>query len=318
MPNKIGIYLAFCVLLNCLFCSFGYAKVPEIASGEEIDELSLEGDAELSADELEYLTWAKNFLASLNYQDGDIVLPNGIATLHVSENFDYLGPADARKVLEEAWGNPPGTEVLGMLVPAEGNVLSSDSWAVTLEYVEEGYVSDEDAGDIDYTDLLKDMKASARSESKERVELGYEAIELVGWAKQPYYDSASKKLYWAKEFKFGDTEVNTLNYNIRVLGRKGYLVLNFIASIDQLDEIDQAMPEVLAIAEFNQGMRYADFVPGVDTVAAYGIGALVAGKLAAKAGLFAFVLIFLKKFGIFIIAAGAGLFRMISGRSKAE
>jgi len=39
----------------------------------------------------------------------------------------------------------------------------------------------------------------------------------------------------------------------------------------------------------------------MDQVAAYGIGGLVAGKVMAKAGLFAAALIFLKKSGVLII-----------------
>jgi uncharacterized membrane-anchored protein len=37
-------------------------------------------------------------------------------------------------------------------------------------------------------------------------------------------------MYWAKEINFGGDSENTLNYNIRVLGRKGVLLLNFIAA----------------------------------------------------------------------------------------
>jgi uncharacterized membrane-anchored protein len=36
---------------------------------------------------------------------------------------------------------------------------------------------------------------------------------------------------WAKEIRFGDREENTLNYNVRVLGRKCVLVLDFIAGM---------------------------------------------------------------------------------------
>jgi len=57
-------------------------------------------------------------------------------------------------------------------------------------------------------------------------------------------------------------------------------------TIADLARIKVEMPKVLATVEFDQGMRYADFSPSVDDVAAYGIGALVAGKLAAKVGMF--------------------------------
>jgi uncharacterized membrane-anchored protein len=89
----------------------------------------------------------------------------------------------------------------------------------------------------------------------------------------------------------------------------------------QLQEIEAAIPTVLAMTNFNPGYRYSDFDPGVDKVAAYGIGALVAGKLAAKAGLFAkfgVLLLALKKFGIFIIIGIGAFFAHFfrRGRSK--
>jgi uncharacterized membrane-anchored protein len=43
---------------------------------------------------------------------------------------------------------------------------------------------------------------------------------------------------------------------------------------------------VLGLVEFKAGHRYIDFDPKVDKVAAFGLGALIAGGVAAKAGLF--------------------------------
>ena len=72
------------------------------------------------------------------------------------------------------------------------------------------------------------------------------------------------------------------------------------------------------MAEFNDGMRYADFQPGVDEVAAFGIGALVAGKIAAKTGALAALILLLKKFGIFIIAGIAAASRFLFSRKRSE
>ncbi|MFV0411154.1 MAG: DUF2167 domain-containing protein [Paracoccus sp. (in: a-proteobacteria)] len=96
------------------------------------------------------------------------------------------------------------------------------------------------------------------------------------------------------------SEHSTLNYNIRELGRRGVLVSNFIASTEQLDEIKAAAPDVMEMIAFNDGNRYSDYVPGVDTVAAVGIGGLIAGKVAAKTGILLMLLVFLKK-GAFLL-----------------
>ena len=220
-------------------------------------------------------------------------------------------------MLVEVWGNPPGELNLGMLFPTGQTPFNDDVWGVTIDYEEEGYVADADADEINYSELLEQMQEDTRASNQERAELGYEAIELVGWAAPPFYDKTSHKLHWAKELKFGEGEqTNTLNYNIRVLGRKGVLVLNFIAGMNQQPLIEQQLTHVLAMAEFNEGSRYDEFNPDLDTVAAYGLGALVAGKVAVKTGLIAAALIFLKKFGIIILIALAGLFTKLFKRKK--
>jgi uncharacterized membrane-anchored protein len=273
-----------------------------------------------TAQEQEQIT-AEEFLASLNFQKGVITLPGGVASLDLPEGFHYLSPEDTENVLVTAWGNPPGNETLGMLVQSPDDILADESWAVIIAYEEDGYVSDENADSIDYAEMLEDMQAGSREANAARVEAGYEEVELVGWAATPRYDQAANKLYWAKELRFGDIPVNTLNYNVRILGRTGVLVLNLVATMPQLQEIETAIPTVLAMTNFNPGHRYSDFDPSVDEVAAYGIGALVAGKLAAKAGLFAkfgVLLIALKKFWIFlVIGIGAFLARVFRrARSK--
>ena len=82
-----------------------------------------------------------------------------------------------------------------MLFPANMTPFDNESWAVTVDYEEDGYVSDENANDIDYDDLLIQLKADTQASSDARVVKGYEPIELIGWAAFPYYDVDAKKLH---------------------------------------------------------------------------------------------------------------------------
>jgi uncharacterized membrane-anchored protein len=261
--------------------------------------------------------------SKLKFQQGEIKLKDGLATLKASAKFRYLDPDQTDTVLVQLWGNPPHNEkTLGMIFPAEISPADPESWAVVITYIEDGYVKDDEAAGINYDDLLKEMKEDTRESSQERIKQGYEAIELIGWAAPPRYDQAAHKLYWAKELSFGGEPEHTLNYDIRALGRRGVLSLNAVASINQLQTIEKDMREVLNFVEFNEGARYGDYVAGVDKVAAYGIGALIAGKLAAKAGLFKLLLLFAAKFWkILIVAAlaiGAFAKKLLSGRRKEE
>lgn len=260
----------------------------------------------------------QKLLDSLHYQKGDIDIQNGLAKLSLTPDFVYLGPDDTETVLVKLWGNPPmETKPLGMILPAGKSPLENGTWAVEISYRDDGYVKDDDAGTIDYTAMLKQMKEGIQENNKTRSEQGYPPIELIGWATPPHYDAATHKLYWAKELKFGDQQFNTLNYDIRILGRHGVLVLSAIAGMDQLNEIEKDTPQILSMVNFNDGHRYTDFDPKVDKVATYGIGALVLGGIAAKMGLFKVILAALiaaKKFVIIGVVALVGAVKRLFGR----
>lgn len=256
---------------------------------------------------------------ALDYKTGDIVLPNKVATLHLGEKYRYLDPANAEKVLV-AWGNPPGHETQGAIVPNDVDPFTQEGWAVFLTYEDDGHVDDSEAAEIDYADLLKDMQEGTEASNSARKEAGYPEIHLVGWAEQPHYDSSTKKLYWAQHLR-GSTGQNSLNYDVRVLGREGVLSMNAVAGMDQLENVRQDMRPLIDIAEFNEGYRYAEFNPKTDRMAEYGLGALIAGGVAAKLGLFAkigaFLLAFKKLIFVGVIALG-GLLAKLLGRKKEE
>lgn len=235
------------------------------------------------------------FDASLRYQTGDVALGSGLATLHLGDDFRFLGPDDARTVIVDAWGNPPENGAcLGMIVPADTSPIHpAEGWGVIITYSEDGHVDDDDAEDIDYDEMLEEMKSDTLAANADRQRRGFPAMTMIGWAAKPHYDSATKRLYWAKELRLADVPENTLNYDIRVLGRKGVLELSAIGTMSMLPRIGPQMEAVLTTVEFDTGNRYEDFDPDVDAVAAYGIGGLVAGKLLAKAGFFAIILKFL-------------------------
>lgn len=264
-----------------------------------------------------------SILKDLKYRQGTIDLRDGLATLTVPTNFNFLGPADAETVLVKLWGNPPSeVQPLGLLIPAGLTPLSSNCWVVTIGYSADGYVKDADAGKINYDDLLKQMQKEIADNNKVREDKGYPSITLVGWAAPPHYDAGTHKLYWAKDIKFGDEPTDTLNYSIRILGRKGVLELNAISSMNQLPEIDAQTPQILGMVDFKEGSRYADFDPKVDKVAEYGIATLVAGGVlatAAKLGLLKglwIAIIALKKFVIIGVIAVVAFFKKLFNRNR--
>ncbi|UNM18509.1 DUF2167 domain-containing protein [Pseudomonas sp. ArH3a] len=263
---------------------------------------------------------AEHFLASLKQKTGTVTLPSGIATLKLNNEFYYLDPADTERLLTDGWGNPPGFKTLGMIVPKAVSPLSERGWGVIVSYKADGHVSDEDAAKIDYAELLQQMQEEDEEDNKQRQKQGYAGLHLLGWAEPPRYDDTTHKMYWARELKADDAQQTTLNYSIRVLGREGVLELNAVAAMADLATIQQEMPKVLAFTNFTDGNLYTDFNPKTDKLATYGLAALVAGGIAAKAGLFAKIGIFLlaaKKFLVIGVVALLAVIRKLFNRNKA-
>jgi uncharacterized membrane-anchored protein len=264
------------------------------------------------------------FEATLHYQTGTVELPGGIATLRLPAGYRFLDGENAERVIVEGWGNPPGSsKPLGMIVPSGTSPVDSAGWGVVVTYRDDGFVKDDDAGDINYDELLKQMQDDTREHNAERARQGYPTLELLGWAARPHYDAATHKLFWARELAETGTSAgeHALNYDVRVLGRRGVLSLNAVAGMSQLPAIERDMQGVLGFVDFNQGHRYADFSHG-DRVAAYGIGALVAGTVAAKAGFFKVLILGLlaakKAIVAGVIALGAAAKRLFGGGSSKE
>jgi uncharacterized membrane-anchored protein len=269
-------------------------------------------------------------IKSLQRQTGTITLNDGLAKIALTNGFRYLGSADARKVLHDIGNNPDDPDILGMIFPKGDGLNSQSGYVITVSYEEQGYVKDDDADKIDYNDLLKRMQQEAHNANPERIKEGYDAMELIGWAQPPRYDKATHKLYWAKEYKFGDETVHTLNYDIRILGRRGTLVLTVLASMTALSDINNDIPSILAMVDFQPGNTYAEFDPKIDKVAEYGLAGLIAGgaiATAAKLGLLgaffkwivAGVLLLKKALIVVVVAVIAGIKKLwstITGKSK--
>ena len=257
-------------------------------------------------------------MPELKYSTGDVVLPNKVATLHLGEKYHYLAPEETNQLLQ-LWGNPPDEQTQGAILPADVNPFGEGGWAVFLTYTDDGHIDDSDANEIDYDDLLKDMKEGVEDSNDARKQAGYPEMHLLNWAEPPRYDAAGKKLYWAKEISGASGEMHSLNYDVRVLGREGVLSMEAVAPMDLLSQVRTEMRPLLEVAEFNEGYRYAEFNAKTDRMAEYGLGALIAGGVAAKLGLFGklfALLIAFKKIILVALIAVGGYVAKLFGKKK--
>lgn len=294
----------FFLFFTCIFClsAFLFAREP----GDTLQMIEKE------------LKRLDSIESSFNYQSGKIELGTGIAVMNVPSTFKFLGPVESKYVIEDLWGNPKSEAPLGMLFPANTNATDAGGYAFIIQFEDIGYVKDADADKIDYNDLLKELKESSAKENEERKKQNVFTMDLLGWAAKPYYDKQTKVLHWAKEYSIPGEEKHTLNYDIRILGRKGVLTLQAVSAMDQLDSVNHNIGDVLGMVTFKEGNRYSDFDSKTDEVAAWTIGGLVAGKVLAKVGFFAVIMKFLKFIIIGIALAGGAIWRFITGRKKKQ
>jgi len=280
--------------------------------------LFAEGPPQLSREQISAM------LKALNPQQGMITLPTAHATLDLGKDYIFYGPEDAKKIIVDLWGNPPseGDGILGLVMPG-GSTPASDAWGAVLTYESTGYVSDEDAGKTDYSELLGQMQKATEDNNANRKSQGYPEMHLVGWAENPRYDAKSHAMIWARDLKFADSPVDSLNYDLRTLGRNGVLSVNFLSGMPQLGSIRAAANEFASHASFDKGFRYEEFDASLDKKAEYGVGGLVAAGagllVAKKLGLLAVFLKFLKPLLIALVVGFAALRKRITklfGRDK--
>lgn len=239
-----------------------------------------------------------------------------IAHIEVPADCVFLDGEATRRRVKSAGNRVSGNEV-GLISP------TNHLWAVYFEYDASGHVLDDEKDKLDSMadKILASYKEGAAQQNKERERMGAPAIEIVGWLQPPHYDETTHNLTWAIRATSGGQPL--LNYNTRLLGRLGSMEVVLACDPDQLPQTLPAFTSLLAGYSFQSGQTYAEYRPG-DKVAKYGLAALVVGGAAvgaAKLGLLAWLLPFLKKGWILIVAAFAAVanffkktFAKISGR----
>ncbi|MEG3088748.1 DUF2167 domain-containing protein [Sphingomonas sp. PB4P5] len=254
------------------------------------------------------------FEKGLHKQSGDVAVPGARAVLHLGQDYYFLGADEAKKVLTDVWGNPPDavTDVLGLVLP-NGKTVIDNVWGAVVTYEASGYVADDDAKTADYDKVLADVRAGEAERNEARAKAGYPASHLVGWAQPPRYDAANHALIWARDFRVDGDKADSLNYDVRLLGRNGVLSLNMVSDMGHLAEVRDAAAGFGKAAAFVPGQAYADFDPNIDKKAEYGLAGLVAAGVgvaaAKKLGFLALAPGFGKKFIVLLVLAGGAIGR---------
>lgn len=273
-------------------------------------------------------------------EDSDAPLPWQVGPKQISlghhiqlalpSGYQFLGLPHAESVMTQL-GNLYNENLLGMVISSEqaAEPIDDEGFMITLRYDAEGYIKDDEP--LDGQAILQAFHEAESTYNEERKRAGFPAIHAEGWQEPPRYDKTRHELLWALLIGNPDDEPGsdrTVNYNTRVLGRKGYVSINLVTDAHMLPKYKSAAAAILAATSFAPGMRYEDFDGTTDTVAEYGLTGLVLGGIGlgvaklAKVGLLAkfgkLLLVGLiaskKALALFFVVVAAGLRKLWNRR----
>jgi len=254
---------------------------------------------------------------SLAWQTGPstIELPCS-ATIRLPSGYRYLDIPQSKKLLA-AYGHTHNESTQGIV----GSADPGAEWQIYLDYDESGYVKDDEK--LDAEDVMKAMREGQDEINKERKAAGHPAVHIGEWLEAPRYDGIKHHLVWGIRARAEGEESDAVNYNTRILGRRGFISLNLVTSADDIERYKPEATTILGITEFNAGSRYVDFSEKTDKVAEYGLAGLILGgaglgvaKLAGKAGLIALLAKGGKGFLVLLLAPLAALKRWLSRKKN--
>lgn len=228
--------------------------------------------------------------------------------------YTFLDKQEANHLSVDFWGNEEEEDLIGCIIP-KTDLYYFVPYAFFIYCDTSGYISDDDAKDVDYDELMDGWKKEMKAREAELEEEEHEKVELLGWAEKPYYDEKTKTLHWAKKLFFEDNDDNTINYDIFILGKKGYLRLQAVGFENQMAELKECAQHIISHTKYDEGYRYEDFDESTDNVAGWTVGGLIAGKMLAKAGFFA------KFWKVIVLALGAiggVIAKIFKGKKKEE
>jgi uncharacterized membrane-anchored protein len=246
----------------------------------------------------------------LDWQQGPMTAPIGdhLAEIEIGGDYLYLDAGETQRFLELNQ-NPVSGDELATIAP-----LSEDaSWFLIFEFSEIGYVSDEEKDELDADAILASIREGTEASNEARRERGWPTMTILGWHEPPHYDENTNNLSWAI---IGESQGHqSVNRLVKLLGRKGVMTATLVSPPDELSVAVSDANDLLSYYRYQPGSTYAEYLPGTDKLAKYGLTALVVGGAGAalvKSGLLARLW---KPIALGLVALGAGIKRLFFGGS---
>jgi uncharacterized membrane-anchored protein len=218
--------------------------------------------------------------------------------------------AEAQKLLEK--GGDDSRNVVALIGKDDA------SWLVIIDYDGIGFVSDDDADQLQSNELLESYKEGTLHQNEKRRSLGVDELFVDSWSEIPRYDRSKRQLVWGINAHTSKGE-KVINFMTRILGRNGFLSVNLIDTPERIEASKKEALAILTATRFRAGFRHEDHKEG-DRDSGVGLTGLILGgggvALAAKTGLLLKILLVLKKGFLFIVLGIGAIFGKLFGRKR--
>jgi uncharacterized membrane-anchored protein len=238
------------------------------------------------------------------------------AVLNLPKNLAYIPAAEAGRFLA-AMGNLSSEGLLGVVLSLDPGA----GWFAVMRLFKPGYIRDDDPGQWQLDELLSSMQKGTEAANKARRSAGFAEVEIVGWIDAPKYDAAAHRLAWSfasRNKDAPDDRESGANYNTSTLGRDGFISVNIVTDVPQMQVAKPAILKLLASLQYNDGKRYRDFDAATDRVSGYGLGALMGGIRPKKpAPILAFILEYAMVIGFGALGIAGATMALLERKKKA-
>lgn len=230
-----------------------------------------------------------------------------VARIEVPAGY-YFIPKENMRQFNDLYGNSTNPDELGALQAASGEFF------VVFEWNDVGFIKDDEKDQLDADAILDSLRQGQEQDNQQRQRMNRPPMQLTGWEQPPFYDPQTNNLTWATRIQCQGKV--SINYNSRILGRRGYMSSVLVVEPDVLSKTLPIYKELMKGYAYQEGSKYSEWKPG-DKMAAVGLGALITGgavAVAAKSGLLGKLLKPIIA-GIVVVGAAIGaFFKKLFGR----
>ena len=213
-------------------------------------------------------------IEKLHPQHGNVVIGDGLATLHLPPELSYLSAEEMAFLYNKLSHNMGRLDSMGSIVPSGSQPGSPAYWYSPITYLKTGRVKE---GPLDKTALLERIHRINQLRNEQLNDRGFPnlAIGDIHWSDAPRYDADRHVLYWGLEVLSKESGRTAYVYTVCIIGKSGVLQLILSGPLETLPALQSNAEAITSSVVFNAPNRYADFNVASDKDATFSIDNLI-------------------------------------------